>query len=232
MVEYILVHGISVAKSFEPETFGRLTTIGPQFKLPVGKKGRYHGMQVCLCCCPAATAVVVSSSDMRTGNTLSCGCLQKERTSKAKQTHGKSHSNEYRIWAAMLERCGNPDTKCYKNYGGRGITVCDEWTSEGGFSRFLACVGARPTPKHSLDRIDNNQGYFPGNVRWTDDKTQARNRRNTYRLTHNGETLPVVEWAERLGLPYTTILSRLRIGWSVEKALSTPRQKGKKKCQH
>jgi hypothetical protein len=119
----------------------------------------------------------------------------------------------------MRDRCRNPKHRAYKNYGGRGITVCERWNS---FENFYADVGDRPSPKHSIDRIDNDLGYEPGNVRWADQKTQSRNSRRNRLVAINGETLCLQDWAERMGLGRCTIYDRLRRGWSIERALTTP----------
>ncbi len=127
-------------------------------------------------------------------------------------------SPEYRIWSGMIQRCHNPNGTGFKLYGGRGIRVCDEWRKS--FSVFLAHVGPKPSPSHSIDRIDPNGHYQPGNVRWSTPKEQQRNRRDNRNLTFNGETRCVSEWAEVLGIHANTILFRLENGWTVEESLS------------
>lgn len=129
-------------------------------------------------------------------------------------------SPEYNAWAAMRARCSNPRKDHCGAYLARGIKVCARWAAS--FQAFLADVGPRPSPQHSLDRIDNDGHYEPGNVRWATRTQQARNRRSSRRLTWRGETLTVAEWAERLGLPYNALGQRLFHGWPVERALSTP----------
>lgn len=131
---------------------------------------------------------------------------------------GQAQPPEYSAWAQMLQRCENKGNPSYCNYGGRGISVCDRWRS---FSQFLADVGARPSAKHSIDRINNDGNYEPGNVRWATRSEQNRNHRRLRMLTLNGETHCVVEWAERTGLPERTIRSRLQLGWSALDALTT-----------
>jgi len=103
----------------------------------------------------------------------------------------------------MIGRCYRPRNHRYAWYGGRGIRVCDRWRTS--FEAFLADVGPRPTPRHSLDRIDNDGDYEPGNVRWATSFEQSRNRRNVKLYTHDGETLTLSEWADRVGLPYSTL---------------------------
>ena len=128
-------------------------------------------------------------------------------------------SPEHRAWTAMLGRCQNTLDQRYKNYGGRGITVCERWES---FRNFLMDMGLRPDPTHSLDRINNDGNYEPGNCRWTDQKTQCRNMRRNIRITFNGITLCATDWAARLGFPSHVIIHRINSGWSEEKSLTTP----------
>lgn len=132
-----------------------------------------------------------------------------------------SYSQEYTSWHQMLRRCTDPEYLSFRNYGGRGISVCASWV--GSFDAFIRDVGLRPTPKHQLDRIDNNDNYEPGNCRWATKREQARNRRTNRFLTFNGETLTVVAWAERIGLSKDTLRSRLNSGWSLPDALTVPR---------
>jgi len=129
-------------------------------------------------------------------------------------------SAEYRVWQGMLTRCRNPRRQNYPHYGGRGITVCAEWSTS--YAAFLQDVGRRPTAHHSLDRIDNTRGYEPGNVRWATAKEQAHNTRRNRQLTARGVTLPLCDWARRLGVDRMTITRRLKLGWTVEAAVLTP----------
>ena len=124
------------------------------------------------------------------------------------------------VWRQMRGRCNNPNYKCYAHYGGRGIKVCERWAS---FWNFVADVGERPTPKHKLDRIDNERGYEPGNVRWVTQKEQLRNQRRNRMLTFQGRTQCLAAWAEELGMGRTVLQKRVvEFGWSVERALTTP----------
>ena len=123
-------------------------------------------------------------------------------------------------WQAMWERCTRTKHRHWKDYGGRGIKVCERWES---LENFIADVGRRPSATHSIDRIDNDGNYEPGNVRWATRVEQHRNKRTNHLLTFNGETLPISEWAERTGLGKTTIRQRIHRGWPVADALSTTR---------
>lgn len=135
--------------------------------------------------------------------------------------HNQSNTPEYRAWTNMKYRCNTPSCNLYPYYGGRGITVCDEWQQS--FAAFLKHIGPRPSPRHSLDRIDNNGDYRPGNVRWATRYQQCRNRRSSRLLTIGGRTMSAIEWAEAVNLPIRTLRSRLRLNWSLEYILSPVR---------
>ena len=128
---------------------------------------------ICRCDCGRISKVELSS--LRSGNTQSCGCLRLERIAKSNSTHGKSKTSEYYAWDNMIQRCVNPNNPEYKNYGGRGISVCEEWRNS--FELFLQDMGLKPKEKFSLDRIDNDKGYYKENCRWTNSFTQAINQR-------------------------------------------------------
>jgi len=130
---------------------------------------------------------------------------------------GHKHDPEYAAWKAMRRRCYRPSCADFQNYGGRGITVAAEWLNS--YDTFLAYVGRRPSPKHSIDRIDNDRGYEPGNVRWATAKEQARNRRRSVKVSAFGETLSLGEWAERFGVSSDTIRQRLERGWDPSRAV-------------
>lgn len=127
---------------------------------------------------------------------------------------------EHGIWGGMIQRCENPKRKQFDKYGGRGIRVCTEWRVS--FERFLADVGPAPSSRHSLERIDNDGHYEPGNVRWATNWEQSRNTRYNMFLTLNGKTMTLIDWATRLRMRRETIATRLKRGWSHEQALTTP----------
>lgn len=168
-----------------------------------------------LCCCICGTEVVKTRHGIAAGKTKSCGCY--------KIKHGDAAAPEYKLRARMIQRCHSPQNSSFERYGGRGITVCKRWRDS--YSAFLADVGRKPSREHSLDRIDNNGNYEPGNVRWATRKEQMRNTRANRRLTFNGRTLTCAEWAEVLGINTKTLSGRLHRGWSVAATLS-----GEKGC--
>jgi len=149
---------------------------------------------------------------------LSCSSLLKNITHGGAR-HGK-RLPEYRPWCAIKTRCLNPNDRSYPAYGGRGITICDRWQDS--FENFLADMGPRPTVLHSIDRIDNDRGYEPGNCRWATSRDQARNTRRNRALTFNGETQCIRAWEEQLGFGRGVINARLKLNWSVERALTEP----------
>jgi len=133
---------------------------------------------------------------------------------------GQERRRLYSLWCSMHARCSNPTRADYARYGGSGVQVCERWAS---FASFLEDMGPRPTPQHSIDRIDGGLGYAPSNCRWATPTEQQRNRSNNRLLTWNGTTRCVAEWAEVLQLSRELIKDRLAGGWSVDAALSTPK---------
>jgi hypothetical protein len=136
--------------------------------------------------------------------------------------HGVTHSPEHRSWLSMMTRClwSGPERPDYALYQGKGITVCERWLD---FANFLADMGPKPTPKHTLDRIDSDGNYEPNNCKWSTAREQARNwKRRNFRIAFRGESLLTSEWAERIGITRESLRDRLNGGWSVERALTTP----------
>lgn len=133
-------------------------------------------------------------------------------------THGCSKWPEYRVWKIMIQRCENPNLEKYQIYGKRGIRVCARWRKS--FVNFILDVGRRPSGNHSIDRINNDKGYQPGNVRWATRTVQARNCRKARRITFGGETRCIIEWAEKLHVDYRALQMRFGRGWSAERALT------------
>lgn len=167
------------------------------------------------CLCDCGNTVVVNVGSLRSRNTVSCGCSNMERIT----THGLSGTPTWQSWRGMCKRCLDPRNQDFHSYGGRGITICQRWL--GSFESFLEDMGIRPDD-HSLDRIDNDGNYEPGNCRWATRSNQQRNKRSNHHLTYSGETLCIAEWADRLNVPHWLIRSRLRYGWTTEDALTIP----------
>jgi len=178
----------------------------------------------CVCDCSCGTrGFLVNRYSVRKGRSKSCGCLR--NTNPSHLTHGESvrgrWTPEYRAWSNMLSRCYNPKATRFKDWGGRGISVCDEWRHS--YEAFLRDVGRRPTSEHSLDRFPNTSGnYEPGNVRWATPIEQARNMRSNRLISAFSESMTMADWAERSGLKYRVIQDRIASGWDPERALSTP----------
>lgn len=215
MAEYSLIAGIRVCNEFTPETFNRLTSIGPKFRL--GK----DTFQVFECSC--GNAVVRKVVCVKHGQAKSCGCLKSEvlaERNKATAKHGYFGSPTYRSWNAMITRCEDLTHMAYHNYGGRGIKI---HPSIRNFIGFLACVGERPSLDYSLDRIDNNGDYEPGNVRWATRREQGSNTRTNRRVEFEGRTQILAEWAREYSMPVRLLYSRLGSGWSIEDALTLPK---------
>lgn len=171
------------------------------------------------CRCECGSARTAFTGQLTAGEVTSCGCKGRERNRLGVIKHGQSNGpngrqKEYRTWAKMIGRCHTTTDKSYCNYGGRGIEVCEQWRSD--FRNFLADVGPAPTPKHSIDRINNDGNYEPGNVRWATSKEQSKNTRRTVRI--NGR--PLVEICEELGLNPDTVRLRLKRGLSPDEALA------------
>jgi len=173
------------------------------------------------CKCECGTEKLIRSQQVREGRSLSCGCLRKERLQEANVKHGMSHTPAHNRWMGMVQRCTDPHHHAYKDYGGRGIKVCERWLT---FENFYADMGDPPQPGMSLDRYPDNDGnYEPGNVRWATKKEQANNRRSSKLLTYNGETRTQAEWEDVHGLRRGQLWERLDRGWELGRALTTPR---------
>jgi len=197
--------------------FGRLTVLDKRERRPVGEQGQQCTFLLCRCDCGKQKWVAYPA--LLWGSTKSCGCLNEEVRPVAAQTHGMSKVPEYTIWKSMRYRCNNPNVEDYPNYGGRGITVDPRWDN---FEVFLNDMGPRPTPPHSIERVDNDLGYTPDNCVWASPTTQARNRRNVRFYTYDGITLCIQDWANRTGIKYRKLLRRLNRGWNFERAISKP----------
>lgn len=164
--------------------------------------GRYWG---CMCIC--GTRREVNSNSLQRGESKSCGC---------RRARLRPDLSVHNIWLGMRKRCNNPRNPAYLHYGGRGITVCERWSS---YAAFLEDMGPRPDDDHTIERLDVNRGYEPDNCVWLPSALQARNRRDTVRITHEGVTLTLADWAEKTGIKYGTLWARYNAGWSTDRLL-------------
>jgi hypothetical protein len=187
----------------------------------IGKKyGRwlvleYAGDGLWLCRCDCGNTGKIMANSLTSGNSRSCGCYHRD----VHTTHGLSYTAEHNVHVMMLQRCYNPKHTSYKDYGGRGIKVCERWKGPDGLANFVADLGMKPTPKHKLDRIDNDGDYEPGNCRWATEAVQQRNTSRNVNLTWGGRTMCLKDWAKELGIGYQTL--RYRVSeWGVERAMT------------
>jgi len=197
------------------KTFSRLTVTGQAPK--INNRIKWH----CKCVCGGST--ITDSNGLLSGHTKSCGCLQREKaaiTGKNSKTHGMRYSVEYQTWVDIKRRCNDPKRESFKHYGARGITVCDRWLHS--FENFFEDMGKRPDTKSSIERIDNDGPYSPDNCKWATITEQNRNKTGCIKITHNGVTKTASEWSIDIGGSRNIISQRLKRGWSVKKALTTP----------
>lgn len=171
------------------------------------------------CKCDCGNIKILRGGNLKSGRVKSCGCLSVRRSRERRKysdTNTRS-SPEYRAWAAMKNRCSNEKIKNYPRYGGRGISVSPKWDD---FNDFLRDIGLRPSPKHSLDRINNNGNYEPGNCRWATWKEQQRNRSSNRKIVYNNQIITLTELAEIAGIRKDSMAYRLNAGWDLEKAVT------------
>lgn len=191
--------------------YGRLTTLE---RLPTDKK---NSSILWLCKCDCGNETYVRATMLRSGHTKSCGCLAKERVIESVKTHGMTGTRIYNIWCQMRYRCSVKARPDYKYYGGRGITVCQEWLEFETFYKWAIENGY--SDELSIDRIDNYKGYFPGNCRWATVVEQRNNMRSNRRFLVFGEILSLTEVAEKYLININTIRYRLSKGQHIEKII-------------
>ena len=186
--------------------FGRLTIIefGDNKEFKSCSRRTFNAL------CSCGKVVNVLCCHIVSGHTTSCGCYAKERLVNSSTTHGGRDSNEYSIWCNMKARCMNKNNPNYRDYGGRGIKVCDSWLE---FGVFISDMGHRPVTL-TIDRINNDGDYEPGNCRWASRAEQSRNKRNNRNININGKSMCIKDWADEVGVDRRTIQARLRLGWS------------------
>lgn len=183
-------------------TFGKWTALS---------KGANHGIRTTwLCRCECGTEREVMTHHLVRGTSKSCGCA---RYTVVEQRHAHPL---YRTWCNMVQRCYNPRNSQYRDYGARGISICAEWRSD--FMRFVSDMGEKPTPKHTIERKNNDEGYTPDNCEWADRSSQMRNTRRNHLVRFRGRLMPLVEACELSGVNYGTAKWRLRNGRSEEEA--------------
>lgn len=193
------------------QRFGRLVALYPTEKR-ICRRVVWH------CKCDCGKYKDVDSLNLVQGDTTSCGCVATEILIKRNTTHGDYNSRLYRIFRGMISRCDCPSSTEYENYGGRGITVCEEWRDYNNFKQWAISNGY--SNNLTIERNDIDGNYCPENCKWTTMKEQQNNKRNNHFLTYNGVTKTIAQWSDLLGINYGTLKSRInKLGWSVEDAL-------------
>ncbi len=196
--------------------FGRLTVLSRS-----DKKDSTNTRSFWNCVCDCGNTTVVHRANLKSGRTLSCGCLHRENAREQATIHGGYGTRLHRIWRGMLDRCYNELTPNYSNYGGRGIAVCEEWHNFEVFRDWALHNGYRSNL--SLDRENNDGNYEPNNCRWATKRQQSNNTRRTVYVEFSGVTRPLSEWADITGINRQALWKRIcQRGWPIEKALTTP----------
>lgn len=205
---------MSVVNDLTGQRFGRLTVIER------AENQNQRAMWKCKCDCGNETEVI--SANLVRGNTKSCGCLKSQVSKERLTIHGMVDTKLYKTWLGMKARCTNVNNKKYKNYGGRGISICPEWKKE--FLNFYEwSVKSGWNKKLSIDRVNNDGNYEPSNCKWSTWKEQENNRSNNAWYEYKGETKTISQWSDIYGIPYKTIACRiLKHKWDIEKSLLTP----------
>jgi len=183
----------------------------------IGVKNR---QRLWLCSCDCGNSKIISTAVWNTCTVKSCGCYRRDFARKQFTTHGQTGIPEYGIWKAMLRRCYNSHTKDFKDYGARGIRVCDAWRHS--FQSFFKSLGRRPSKRHSLERNRVNGNYTPKNCRWATSREQANNMRSNLLFTIGNRRQTLAAWVREYGVSYTMVCHRLNRGWNIIKALTHP----------
>lgn len=178
--------------------------------------GYSHGQQSYLCECDCGNKKVITGQRIRNEETKSCGCLSKNLTKVRNRKHGKTGTAIYRTWSNIKNRCRNTNHRNYKDYGGRGVDMCDAWFNS--FEQFYKDVGDIPEGM-SLDRINNDKGYFKENCRWATKAEQSKNRRNSIIMKHKDITMCLKDWARKLNKPYSSMKVLAKRGLSIEQII-------------
>lgn len=205
------------------QTFNKLTVIKEAPRV-ASNKSRWY------CRCECGNEIAVHTMHLRSGHTKSCGCIPRQNSDRVMNEEGEMvRPDGYHSWKAIQSRCYSKSDSSYPRYGGAGITMCDRWRGKDGLKNFLADMGPRPSPEHSVGRIDWRGNYCPENCEWQDHIEQGRNKKNTYWLTLGNKTQGVRDWERELGLAVGGLRARLRRGWPLEQALTLPGMSPKKK---
>lgn len=196
------------------QRFGRLVVVE---RSENNSKGRSRWV----CQCDCGGQIIALGYSLRSGNTKSCKCLHNEGNNTK---HKLCYTRIYNIWSGMKRRCTNTNDARYKDYGGRGITICKEWRDD--FEEFYDWAMANGYGEElTIDRINNDGNYEPSNCRWVTRKEQNANQRSNRWITYNGETKTITEWARTLNINHSALTRRLQRGWSIEKTLTTKTQR-------
>lgn len=192
--------------------YGRLTVLC--------REGNLYGKVAWKCKCECGNELAVCGADLKGGNKASCGCLKRDITRLKNFSHGMTETPEYKTWCKMKSRCYVETDASYPSYGKRGILVCPQWLNS--FEVFFADMGPKPKGDYSIERLNVNGDYEPGNCVWATQKEQSRNKRNTVRVTYKGESVSLRDLADKLRVPYLRLHRRIfRRGWDIERAVST-----------
>lgn len=194
-------------KDLTGKRFGRLTVLK--------EAGRSKDRQIIWeCICDCGNTTLVKAGNLTSGDTKSCGCLHKEKFTNFK--HGQRHTKLYGVWCGIKARCQNPNSTSYKDYGGRGIKICEEWEDFTNFYSWAIANGYKNGL--TIERKDNNKNYSPSNCKWATYKEQANNKRNNVYFTYQGETKTLAQWDESTD---KDIAGRISKGWTIEQAMNT-----------
>jgi hypothetical protein len=205
-------------------TYGRLRVVSHSRTVYIVRGNLTRGYAYWNCICTCGTTLEVNGNNMRHGHSRSCGCLNIDEIRRRSTTHGSTETVEYEIWTGILTRCRNQRCRAFRVYGGAGVTVCERWLD---FTQFYSDMGPRPSPEHSIDRIDNKGNYEPGNCRWATRIEQANNRRDNVRVQHGSAIHTLKEWSRITTIPYSALHYRHKAGWGIDRMLTEqPRRRG------
>ena len=214
------VRMVSVKKKLMDLTGQRYSRLVVIEEAPSRKRKDKKGLRrYWICRCDCGNTTEVQQENLRSKSVRSCGCFRQENYGSGARRHGATGTPEYRAWYSMVSRCRYSNTKDAHRYKDRGIKVCEEWLK---FEAFFADMGKRPSPIHSLDRIDNDGDYTPENCRWATPEEQSNNRANNRYFTYKGKKKTVAQWSREFGVSYSMLAGRLKRGWDMKRSLNQP----------